>query len=461
VVGATVNGESALRVRVTRTGAESVLGQVMRMVERAQTEKAPVQRVADRISSVFVPAILLLSLATFAGWLLTGHTFVEAMIPAVATLVVACPCALGLATPVAVMVGTGRGAEHGLLIRGGESLERVHGMRAIVLDKTGTLTIGRPAVVDLVDLAGHTGAAALQAAAAVEAGSEHPLARAIVAAAEERGLRPPPASAVTATHGGGVIGTVGGAAVAVGSARWLEERGIALNEETAALAWEMAARALTVAVVAVDGEAALLIGLADPLRPESPAGVGRLKALGLRVVLASGDRAEAVAAIAAAVGADESHAELRPEGKAALVQSLRSRLGPVAMVGDGINDAPALAAADVGIAIGSGSAVAMETAAITLVRGDVGGVADAIALSRATLRTIRQNLGWAFGYNLVLVPLAMLHVIPPVSAALAMAFSSVTVVGNALRLKRLSLSRRAGPSAARGPGATRKQEEAA
>ena len=461
VTGATINGESALRVRVTRTGAESVLGHVMRLVERAQSEKAPVQRLADRISSVFVPAILLLSLATFLGWLLTGHSFVEAMIPAVATLVVACPCALGLATPVAVMVGTGRGAERGLLIRGGESLERVHRLRAIVLDKTGTLTIGRPAVVEVVDLAGHVATPALRAAAAVESGSEHPLARAIVTAAEERGLRPPPAAAVMATPGGGVTGTVDSAAVAVGSPRWLEERGIALGDEAAQQAGEMAARALTVAAVAIDGEAALLIGLADTLRPESAAGVARLKALGLRVVLASGDRSEAVAAIASAVGADEGHAELAPEGKAELVESLRRRLGPVAMVGDGINDAPALASADVGIAIGSGSAVAMETADITLVKGDVGGVADAIALSRATLRTIRQNLGWAFGYNLVLVPLAMLHVIPPVLAALAMAFSSVTVVGNALRLKRLPLSRWAAPAAAAVAGVTRKQKEAA
>ena len=461
VVGATVNGESALRLRVTRTGAESVLGHVMRMVERAQTEKAPVQRLADRISSIFVPAILLLSLATFAGWLLSGHTFVEAMIPAVATLVVACPCALGLATPVAVMVGTGRGAEHGLLIRGGESLERVHALKAVVLDKTGTLTSCRPEVVELAALANHPAQAALEAAAAVEANSEHPLARAIVRAAGERGLRPPAASGVAATPGGGVAGSVAGVSVAVGSPRWLDERGVVLSAEALQLSRGMSARARTVAAVAIDGEAALLIGLADPLRPESAAGARRLKTMGLHVVLASGDRPETVAAIASAVGADESHAELQPGDKAQLVDSLRRRLGPVAMVGDGINDAPALAAADVGIAIGSGTAVAMETADITLVRGDVGGVADAIALSRATLRTIRQNLGWAFGYNLVLVPLAMLHVVPPVLAALAMAFSSITVVANALRLRRFSLSRRGGRGATAEVGLTTTREEAA
>ena len=439
VTGAAVNGESALRVRVTRTGAESVLGHVMRLVERAQAEKAPVQRLADRISAVFVPAILLLGLATFAGWLVTGHTAVEAMVPAVATLVVACPCALGLATPVAVMVGTGRGAQRGLLIRAGESLERIHGVRTIVLDKTGTLTAGRPAVVELAAVGGRPVSAALEAAASVEAGSEHPLARAIVAAAGERGLRPAPATSVAAAPGGGVAGTVGRAAVAVGSPLWLEERGTALGARAAARAREMAGRGLTVAAVTVDGEPALLAGLADPLRAESAAGVARLRALGLRVVLASGDRPEAVAAVAAAVGADESHAELRPEGKAALVRSLRRRHGPVAMVGDGINDAPALAAADAGIAVGGGTAVAMETADITLVRGDVGGVADALALSRATLRTIHQNLAWAFGYNLVLVPLAMLDVVPPVLAAVAMALSSVSVVANALRLNRVPL----------------------
>jgi len=422
VVGGTVNGGAPLQVRLTRTGEATVLAAIIRLVERAQTEKAPVQRLADRVSGVFVPAILVVALLTFFGWLLTGHGPVEAMVPAVAVLVVACPCALGLATPAAVMVASGRGAELGLLVRGGEALERIQGLRAVVLDKTGTLTTGHPTVIEAHPLGGADAAQALRLAAAVEQASEHPLARAVVEAA--RGPLPA-ATGVRSEPGAGITGTVEGRRVQVGSPAWL---GIDAQPADDA--------AHTHVGVAIDGAPALLLSIADPLRPDARGGVAQLHRLGLRVVLASGDREATAQSVARTTGIDEVHAQLSPAAKAELVASLRRQVGTVAMVGDGVNDAPALAAADVGIAVGSGSGAAMAAADITLVHGDVAAVAGAIALSRATLRVIRQNLAWAFGYNLVLVPLAMIDVIPPILAALAMALSSVTVVLNALRLRR-------------------------
>jgi Cu+-exporting ATPase len=437
LIGGTVNGGAPLRMRVDRTGAETVLAQIVRLVEHAQAEKPPVQRLADRVSAVFVPAILVLAALTFAAWALTGHGLVAAMIPAVATVVVACPCALGLATPVAVMVSSGRGAELGLLIRGGETLETVHRLQVIVLDKTGTLTRGSPALLDVVALGGSDADGALSLAASVELGSEHPLARAVVDGAEARlgHLSPAAADGVVSSPGGGIAGTAGGQRVQVGALRWLAETAVSV-EGGAAPEAELAGRGRSVVGVAVDGRLRLLLGIADPLRPESASGVRRLQGMGLRVILATGDSAETAAAIARATGISEWRAGLRPEEKAALVEELRQGGVLVAMVGDGVNDAPALATADVGIALGTGTGAAMAASAITLVHGDIGRVGDAISLSRATLRVIRQNLAWAFGYNLVLVPLAMLDVIPPALAALAMACSSVTVVGNALRLRR-------------------------
>ena len=456
VTGGTVNGLGPLHVRVTRAGADSTLARIMAFVERAQLEKSKAQRLADRVSSVFVPVILVIAAATFSGWLASGHGLTAALIPAVAVLVVACPCALGLATPVAVMVGSGRGAELGLLVSGGEVLERIRSLGAVVIDKTGTLTLGRPEVVEVVSLGG-TGveetAVALSLAAAVEAASEHPLARAVQAAAVEYGRESEVvghrASEVEVVAGAGVEAVVGGRRVQVGSLDWVTGRGagrpvaassagstLARNDEVYDAGERLAARGLTPVAVAVDGEARLVLGIADPLRPDAAAGVARLRAEGLVVVVATGDRAEVAEAIGAEAGVDEVRAGLRPEDKAALVRELHAELGPVAMVGDGINDAPALAVADVGIAVGSGTGVAMATAEITLVHGDIGAVADAIALSRATRRVIWQNLGWAFGYNLVLVPLAAFGVLPPMFAALAMATSSVSVVTNALRLRR-------------------------
>ncbi len=436
IVGATINSTVPIVLRVTKVGAETVLAQILAMVERAQTEKAPAQRLADRVSAVFVPAILLAALATFAGWMLSGHGFVAAMVPAVAVLVVACPCALGLATPVAVMVGTGRGAEMGLLIRGGEALERIRSLRAVVFDKTGTLTVGAPAVVDVKPVGGAETRRALLLAAAVERVSEHPLARAVVEAARSTGSVPQ-AEAVEAVPGGGVRGRVDGFAVAVGSLRWLAESGVE-TAPAAAFAQAAAARAWSPFGVAIGGRVEAVIAVADPLRPDSARGVQALRALGLHVVLATGDIPATATAIAAEAGIDDVRPELRPADKEAVIREIRIAHGPVAMVGDGINDAPALALADVGIAMASGTGVAMAAADITVVHGDIEAVSRAIALSRATLRTIRQNLGWAFGYNLVLVPLAAVGVLPPIGAALAMAFSSVSVVLNALRLRRFA-----------------------
>ena len=446
VAGATVNTSGRLVVRATRVGASTALAQIARLVSEAQAGKAPVQRLADRVSAVFVPTILLVAAATFAGWWASGHSLVASLIPAVAVLVVACPCALGLATPVATMVGTGRGAERGLLVRGGEALERIRDLRAVVVDKTGTLTLGHPQVVETVALDGGDGTGALGLAASLEAGSEHPLARAVTDAATAARLALAAPSGVSVTPGGGITGTVAGAAVLVGSLRWLGSKGVDTGTGDAPAA-QMAAQARTPVGVAVDGRLAAVLGVADPLRPDAAAGVARLRSLGLTVVLASGDARAVAAAVGAQVGADEVCAPLRPEDKAALVGELRQRLGQVAMVGDGINDAPALAAADVGIAVGGGTGVAMAAADITLVHGDVGAVADAIALARATRRIIWQNLGWAFGYNLVLIPLAALGVMPPIFAALAMAFSSVSVVSNALRLRRFGRKRSPAPPA--------------
>lgn len=454
VVGATVNGTVPMVVRVARVGSDTVLAQILRLVERAQAEKAPAQRLADRVSAIFVPAILIVAVATFAGWLLAGHGVVEAMIPAVAVLVVACPCALGLATPVAIMVGTGRGAEMGLLVRGGESLERIHGLRAIVFDKTGTLTLGRPEVVAAAPVGDADLRSSLLIAGAVEQASEHPLARAIVDLARAAGPLPE-SRLVDASPGGGVRGMVGDTQVLVGSLRWLSEQGV-VSEPADRAAAEMAARAQTPVAVAADGRVLLVLGVADPVRPDAAAGIAQLHRLGLHVVLASGDLHPIAAAIAGQVGIEDVHSELRPEDKSALVSDLKRRHGVVAMVGDGINDAPALALADVGIAVGTGTGVAMAAADITLVHGDIEAVGSAIALSRATLRTIRQNLAWAFGYNLVLVPLAAADILPPIYAALAMAFSSVSVVLNALRLRRFG-RRSAGVRNRRNPMAAAQQ----
>jgi P-type Cu+ transporter len=444
VIGGTMNGSGAFRFRATRVGRDTALAQIVRLVQRAQASRPPIQRQVDRIAGVFVPIVIVIAIVAFGAWLLLGPSpaFLYALISFVTVLIIACPCAMGLATPTAVMVGTGAGAERGILFRGGESLERAHRIGTVVLDKTGTLTEGRPAVVAVHATAGD-GAALLALTAAVERESEHPLASAIVAAAAARGLEVLHARDFDSFGGRGAEATVDGRRVLVGSARLMRERQVdaaAFDDVAAALAADGA----TPVHVAIDGEAAGVIGVADAPKPTSAAAVAELRALGVRVIMLTGDNERTARAIAARVGVDEVVADVLPADKARVIRELQAGTGrPVAMVGDGVNDAPALAQADVGISIGTGSDVAIEASDVTLVGGDVGGVAGAIRLSRRTLRVIRQNLFWAFIYNVIGIPVAAGALYPvaglllsPVIASAAMALSSVSVVANSLRLGR-------------------------
>src|SRR5262245_5157825 len=424
VAGGAVNAGGRIVVRATRVGADTALARITAMVERAQSGKAPVQRLADRVSEVFVPVVILISVATLAVWLLAGGSATEAFGATVAVLVIACPCAMGLATPTAIMVGTGRGAELGILIRGPEVLESTRRATAVVLDKTGTLTEGAMRVVEVLPQHGADGDEALRLAGAAEAGSEHPIGRAIAAAARERGALPR-ADDFHATAGVGVRASVAG-------------RDVAVARAGGALAERLARQGRTAVEVVVDGRHAATLALADRVRPTAAEAVARLRALGLRPILLTGDRAEVARAVGDAVGADEVVAGVDPEGKAQVVAGLQAGGEVVAMVGDGVNDAPALALADLGIAVGTGTDVAVGAADLTLVRGDPRGAADAIALSRRTLRTIKANLAWAFGYNVVAIPLAAAGLLNPMIAAAAMAGSSLLVCGNSLRLRRFT-----------------------
>ncbi len=433
VAGATVNAGGTLVVRATRVGADTAVAQIARLVTQAQAGKAPVQRLADRVSSVFVPVVIALSAATLVAWLALGGTATEAFTAAVAVLIIACPCALGLATPTALMVGTGRGAQLGLLIRGPEILESTRAIDTIVLDKTGTVTTGRMSLVDVTVTPGTTRDEALRLVGALEDLSEHPLGRAIARAAGERRAA---VEGFRAVGGLGVEGTVDGHSVLVGRPALLAERGIELSPELsdARSAAEHSGR--TAVAAAWDGQARALLVVADTVKPSSAEAVDALARLGLRPVLLTGDNETTARAVAAEVGIDEVIAEVMPADKAAVVKRLQDERRTVAMVGDGVNDAPALAQADLGLAIGTGTDVAIEASDLTLVSGDLRAAADAIRLSRATLRTIKQNLGWAFGYNLAAIPLAAAGLLNPVVAAAAMALSSVSVVANALRLRR-------------------------
>ncbi|WP_416181131.1 heavy metal translocating P-type ATPase [Chloroflexus sp.] len=459
VFGATINRSGSFQMRATRIGKDSALAQIVRLVQEAQGSKAPVQALVDRISAVFVPIVIVIAAVTFIGWLWAGAGLTQAMIFAVAVLVIACPCALGLATPTAIMVGTGAGATHGILIRNAEALERAASLQMVVFDKTGTITHGRPEVTDIVAVAqpvlAHAGLAErpadlalLQLAAAAESRSEHPLGVAIVQAAQACGLTFERPSRFQAVSGAGIEAEVGGQTVLIGTPVWLAERGVDVTELAATID-QLQASGKTVIVVAADGEARGVIALADTVKPSAAEAVAELRRSGLGVALLTGDNRRTAEAIAAEVGIPASavYAEVKPAEKAAIVARLQQgEIGGkpqrVAMVGDGINDAPALAQADVGIAMGSGTDVAMETADITLMRSDPRGVAQAIALSRATVRTIRWNLFWAFAYNVLLIPVATGIFYPltgwqlsPVLAAAAMAFSSVFVVSNSLRLR--------------------------
>jgi Cu+-exporting ATPase len=448
VTGGTLNTSGFFTFEATRVGADTVLAQIVRLVQQAQGSRAPIQRLADRVTGIFVPAVLAIAAATFGVWFVFGPApaFNLALGNCIAVLIVACPCALGLATPTSIMVGTGKGAENGVLFRNAEALEGLHRVRAVVLDKTGTLTEGRPEVAEIV-AEGMSEADLLRLAAAVERGSEHPLGEAVVRAARGRDLELPDASGFVSTPGSGVEALVGSRRVAVGRAGFAGPAQDAAPAQDASDALaeagqRFAAAGKTPVFVSVDGRPVGALAVADPLKPGSVAAVAELRRLGLEVVMLTGDNETTARAVAAEAGIERVMADVRPDRKAAAVRDLQAEGKAVAMVGDGVNDAPALASADVGIAIGTGTDVAIESAQVTLMSGDLRGIVTAIALSRATMRNIRQNLFWAFAYNVALIPLAAGAAFPatgwlldPIFAAGAMAFSSVTVVSNALRLR--------------------------
>jgi Cu+-exporting ATPase len=436
VIGGTLNKQGAFRFEATKVGRETALAQIIKLVEEAQGSKAPIQKIADQVSAVFVPAVIGIAAVTFLGWWAYSGGFTSALIHAIAVLVIACPCALGLATPTAVMVGAGRSAEFGILFKSSEALQTAGRIRTVVLDKTGTITRGRPTVTDIVLSRGSALAEGelLALAAAAEKGSEHPLGEAILAAATERGLTVGAADGFDSIAGQGISATVAGHAVLVGNTRLFESRGLALDG-LAGDVTRLQAEARTPMLVAVDGQPAGLIAVADTLKDGSVEAIAELHRLGLEVVMLTGDNRQAAEAIGRAAGVDRVVAEVLPGGKAAAVKLLQADGRVVAMVGDGVNDAPALAQADVGLAIGTGADVAMAAAPVTLMSGDLRGVPRAIGLSRATMRTIKQNLFWAFVYNIILIPAAALGYLAPVLAAGAMAFSSVFVVSNSLRLR--------------------------
>ena len=444
VIGATVNQTGAFRMTAGRVGRDTVLSQIVRMVQQAQASRAPIQRLADAAAGYFVPAVIVVSLATFAAWYVAGPApaFTLALVSAVAVLIIACPCALGLATPLSIMVGTGKGAQAGILIRSAAALETAHKLDTIVLDKTGTLTVGAPTLTDIVALPPFTQSQLLALVAAAESRSEHPLAGALVKAAGQRELLLEQVAEFTSVTGRGVQALIGGQRVLVGTARLLTEHQID-TRTVQGDADRLAGEGKTAMLVAVDGTAAGIVAVADTLKPEAPAAVAALQAMGLSVHMLTGDNPRTAAAIAKLAGIDQVLAEVLPEHKAAEVQRLQAAGHRVGMVGDGINDAPALAAADVGLAIGTGTDVAIESADITLISGALSGVVTAIALSRATMRNIRQNLFFALVYNGVGIPIAAGALYPafgwrlsPMIAAAAMALSSLSVVGNASRLRR-------------------------
>jgi len=459
VIGATVNGTGAIRMRAARVGRDTVLSRIIAMVREAQGSRAPVQQLADRVSAVFVPVVISIAILAFVLWFDLGPEprGLHALVSAVTVLIIACPCAMGLAVPTAVMVGTGRGAELGVLIKGGAALQRAGEATVVLLDKTGTITEGKPTVTALIPASeflipgaetaerGTRNAerSLLRVAASLEHLSEHPIAAAIVRAARERGIDPPDPTGFHARPGHGVTGEVDGIPVAVGNPLLLEELGIPVDPGLAARAAALEEDGATVAWVAIGGNAAGLIGVADPVRPSSAGAVRSFREMGLEVVMLTGDRRRAAERVGKEVGVDRVVAEVLPELKLAEVRRLQAEGKVVAMAGDGLNDAPALAQADVGIAMGTGTDVAMESGQITLMRGDLGGARDAIALSRATMRVIRQNLFWALVYNVVGIPVAAGALYPilglrlsPAMAAAAMAFSSVSVVSNSLRLRK-------------------------
>ncbi|MCH7744558.1 MAG: copper-translocating P-type ATPase [Chloroflexi bacterium] len=461
VYGATLNSTGSFKFRTTKVGRDTMLSQIIRLVEEAQGSKAPIQRLADLISAYFVPVVIGIAAGVFILWFIFGPspTYVYGILTAVAVLIIACPCAMGLATPTAIMVGTGKGAEHGILIKNAEALERAHKIQVVVLDKTGTLTMGKPSVTDIIT-DGISEDELLVLAASAERGSEHPLGEAMVIAANERGLTLEEVKDFNAIPGFGIEAAVNGTRLALGNLALMRREGFSLNG-LEARAEALALEGKTPMFVAANGELKGIIAVADTLRPESKAAVEEMQAQGLEVVMLTGDNRRTAEAIAKQIGIDRVVAEVLPGDKANQIKAIQDEGKTVAMVGDGINDAPALVQADIGIAIGTGTDIAMESAEVTLMRGDLRGVGTAIALSKATMRTIKQNLFWAFAYNVALVPIAAGILYPifsgggvpefmrpilgefgflnPILAAGAMAISSVTVVSNSLRLKRFKI----------------------
>jgi Cu+-exporting ATPase len=443
VVGGTINKTGSFTFRATRIGADTVLAQIIRMVEQAQGSKLPIQALVDQVTAWFVPAVMAAATLTFLVWLILGPepALTFALVNAVAVLIIACPCAMGLATPTSIMVGTGRAAELGVLFRQGEALQSLKEVGVVALDKTGTLTQGRPDLTDFVTAPGVSEAEALRLVAAVEARSEHPIAQAIVASVEKRGLALPSTDSFEAVPGFGVSATVEGREVDVGADRFMTKLGLPVADfaDTAA---RLGAEGKSPLYAAINGRLTAIIAVADPIKPSTPEAIAALHALGLKVAMITGDNRRTAEAIARRIGIDEVLAEVLPEGKVEVVKRLRATHGKIAFVGDGINDAPALAEADIGIAIGTGTDIAIESADVVLMSGDVRGVVNAIALSKATIRNIGQNLFWAFSYNVLLIPVAAGVLYPiygillsPIFAAGAMALSSVFVLGNALRLR--------------------------
>ncbi|WP_114965805.1 heavy metal translocating P-type ATPase [Alkalilacustris brevis] len=444
LVGGTVNGTGSLSYRAVAVGADTVLAQIIRMVEEAQGAKLPIQALVDRVTLYFVPAVMAVAVVTVAVWLAIGPdpALTMALVAGVSVLIIACPCAMGLATPTSIMVGTGRAAEMGVLFRRGDALQALDRVSVVAFDKTGTLTRGRPELTDLDPAEGFEANAVLRLVAAVEARSEHPIAQAILRGAEARGIDWPEVEAFDARTGMGVAATVEGRALRIGAARFMAQEGVEVAP-LEARAHALAKTGRTPLFAAIDGQLAAVIGVSDPLKPSTAPAIAALKARGLRVAMITGDARATAEHIAAELGIDTVEAEVMPDGKVETLRKLRGQ-GKVAFVGDGINDAPALAEADVGIAIGSGTDIAIESADVVLMSGDLGGVVNALEVSRRTMRNIRQNLGWAFGYNTALIPVAAGVLYPvagvllsPMLAAGAMAASSVCVLTNALRLRRL------------------------
>jgi Cu+-exporting ATPase len=445
VTGATVNGSGAFLMRAERVGEATLLAQIVRMVGEAQRSRAPIQRLADRVAAWFVPAVVLAAAITLVVWVSAGPqpALAHAIVNAVAVLIIACPCALGLATPMSIMVGTGRGATAGVLVRSAEALELLERVNTLLVDKTGTLTEGRPKLVSVEPEAGSDARELLRAAAGLEHASEHPLAHAIVAGARERGVAVGTASSFQSVTGKGVVGEVDGKRVAVGNASLMRDEHVEGDPQAAD---RLRAQGQTAMLVAIAGKLAGVLGVTDPVKATAADALRALRNDGVRVVMLTGDNRATAEAVARQLGIDQVEAEVLPAGKAEVVKRLRSEGRIVAVAGDGINDAPALAAAHVGIAMGTGADVAMESADITLLKGDLRGIVRARRLSRATLRNIRQNLFWAFAYNVLGVPIAAGALYPafgillsPTIASAAMSFSSVSVIANALRLRRAPL----------------------